>query len=178
MNCKMMGYRLLIVLLSLGLTVSLTRAGQYNRLTSDVTATLEGIKVIHVRVSPIDPDLEKGGISQAKILKNAKQQLQRAGIELLSEKDYDRLRAVRNYPLGQLEVAVASKNMGDVDGMIYSVNVRVRQAVFLSRKPIIKVFAPTWEESTIGCTRDLGVVQASVEDAVGKFIEAYLSVNP
>jgi hypothetical protein len=178
MNNQTRGYKLLIILLSIGLTAAIARAGQYNRLTSDVAATLEGIKSIHVRVAPIDADLSQGGLSQAKILENTKWQLQRAGIKLLSEKEYDRLRAVRNYPLGQLEVTVTFKNAGDIDAKIYSVKVRVRQAVFLSRKPVIKVSAPTWEESTIGYTRELGAIQAGIEDAVAKFINAYRSVNP
>lgn len=178
MNNKTRCYKLLIILLSIGWTAASVQAGQYNQLNSDPADTLQGIKNINVQVAPIDPEFEQEGLSQAKILENTKRQLQRAGIKLLSEKEYDRLRAARNYPLGQLEVTVAFKSTRAVDAKIYSVNVRVRQAVFLSRKPFIKVFAPTWEESTIGYTLDLDVIQAGIEDAVAKFINAYRSVNP
>jgi|GEM_PF-2552715 len=178
MNYRTMSHGFFVLLLFMGLTVSFVQAGQYNRLTSDMNATLEGIKTIYVRVAPIDADLAQQELSQAKILENTNRQVERSGIKLLSEAEYDRLRVVRNYPLGQLEVTVAFKRAGEVEAKIYSVHVRMRQAVFLSRKPVIKVFAPTWEESTIGYTRDWRVIQAGVEDAVGKFIDAYRSVNP
>lgn len=178
MTHKVGWYQVFIILLLLGWTAAFAQAGQYNKLTNNAAATLQGIKSINVQVAPIDVDHEQEGLSQAEILENTKRQLQRAGIKLLSEKEYDRLRAVRNYPLAQLTVAVAVKNTRSDEAKIYSVMVSIRQAVFLSRKPVVQFIGPTWESNTIGYTQDLDVIQEDIKSGVTKFINAYFSANP
>jgi len=63
MNYRTMSHGFFVLLLFMGLTVSFVQAGQYNRLTSDMNATLEGIKTIYVRVAPIDADLAQQELS-------------------------------------------------------------------------------------------------------------------
>lgn len=140
--------------------------------------TLRGLKALNVQVAPIEPGISHEGLTHKRILEDTKRELQKAGIELLSDEEFTRLRRSRSYPLGRLEMMITIKDAGSSDAKIYSTTVRVRQAVFLSRRPVIKVFAPTWEKRTIGYTRDLGPVAEAVRNGVEQFIRDYLSVNP
>ena len=142
------------------------------------TETLRGIKSIYVQVELIDTEIEQEKITSAQIRRETERQLERAWIKVLSEEKYNRLKKPRNYPLGRLDVIVTIKDMQKDDEKLYNVTVRISQIAFLSRAPVIKVFAPTWESVTIGNTRNLGVVLDVVRDGVQGFIDAYLSVNP
>ena len=142
------------------------------------TETLRGIKSIYVQVELIDTEIEQEKITSAQIRRETERQLERAWIKVLSEEKYNRLKKPRNYPLGRLDVLVTIKDMQKDDEKLYNVTVRISQIAFLSRAPVIKVFAPTWESVTIGNTRNLGVVLDVVRDGVQGFIDAYLSVNP
>jgi hypothetical protein len=100
-----------------------------------------------------------------------------AKIKLLPEEEFNRLRRTRNYPLGRLEVIVTIKDMNKDNEKLYSIIIRFSQIAFLSRAPVIKLFAPTWESQTIGYSGDLSVVTEGVKAGVEEFISAYMSVN-
>ena len=140
--------------------------------------TLRGIKSIYVQISPINAEIEQEGLSTAKIKSDTERQLERVGIKLLSEKEFIRLKQPRNYPLGRLEVILTIKDINKDNGKIYNITVRLTQVVFLSRAPVIKLFAPTWESTIIGYSHNLDVISEDVRDGVKEFINAYLSVNP
>jgi hypothetical protein len=139
--------------------------------------TLRGIKSIYVQISPINAGIAQEGLSTAKIKRDTERQLVRAGIKLLSDKEFIRLKQPRNYPLGRLEVIVTIKDIEEDNGKVYNITVRISQIVFLSRAPVIKLFAPTWESTIIGYSHNLDVISKGVNDGVQEFINAYLSVN-
>ena len=140
--------------------------------------TLRGIKSIYVKISPINAGVAQEGLSTAKIQRDTERQLEKAGIKLLSEKEFIRLKQPRNYPLGRLEVLVTIKDIRQDQGKVYNITVRISQIVFLSRAPVMKLFAPTWESTIIGYSHNLDVISDVVRDGVEEFINAYLSVNP
>ena len=141
-------------------------------------ATLRGIKSIYVQISPINAGIAQEGLTTAKIKRDTERQLERAGIKLLSEKEFLRLKQPRNYPLGRLEVLVTIKDIKQDNGKVYNITVRISQIVFLSRAPVIKLFAPTWESTIFGYSHSLEVISDGVREGVEEFINAYLSVNP
>ena len=140
-------------------------------------ATLRGIKSIYLQISPIDSEITQEGLTTAKIQRDTERQLLRAGIKLLSEKEFNRLKQPRNYPLGRLEVIVTIKGIKEGNAKIYNITVRISQIVFLSRAPVIKLFAPTWESTIVGYSHNLDVISEGVRDGVAEFINTYLSVN-
>ena len=140
-------------------------------------ATLRGIKSIYLQISPLNAGITQEGLTTAKIQRDTERQLLRAGIKLLSEKEFNRLKQPRNYPLGRLEVIVTIKNVKEDNAKIYNITVRISQIVFLSRAPVIKLFAPTWESTIIGYSHNLDVISEGVKDGVEEFINAYHSVN-
>ncbi|MBW2002794.1 MAG: hypothetical protein JRI30_09815 [Deltaproteobacteria bacterium] len=174
MDRKLIWFAILIMFLFLGGVDAFAKVGVYSEMNSE---TLRGLRSIYVRVAPIDSKIEQEGLTTSRILRDAERQLQMAKIKLLPEEEFNRLRRTRNYPLGRLEIIVTVKDIKEGNGKIYNIIVRFSQIVFLSRAPVIKLFAPTWESQTVGCSGDLNVITESVKAGVEKFISAYTSVN-
>ena len=174
MDRKLKWLAILMMVLFVGRVDALAKVGVYSEMNSE---TLRGLKSIYVRVAPIDSKIEQEGLTTAQIRRDTERQLQREEIKILPEKEFDRLRRSRNYPLGRLEVIVTIKDMNKDNEKLYSIIIRFSQIAFLSRAPVIKLFAPTWESQTIGYSGDLSVVTEGVKAGVEEFISAYMAVN-
>ena len=174
MDRKLRWLAILIMVLFVGRVDAFAKVGVYSEMNSE---TLRGVKSIYVRIAPIDPKIEQEGFTTAQILRDTERQLQSEGIKLLPEEEFNRLRRTRNYPLGRLEIIVTVKDITEGNGKIYNIIVRFSQIVFLSRAPVIKLFAPTWESQTIGCSGDLSAVTEGVKARVEEFISAYTAAN-
>ena len=174
MDRKLIWFAILIMVLFVGRVDAFAKVGVYSEMNSE---TLSGLRSIYVRVAPIDPKIEQEGLTTARILRDTERQLQREEIKILPEEEFNRLRRTRNYPLGRLEVIVTIKDMNKDNEKLYSIIIRFSQIAFLSRAPVIKLFAPTWESQTIGYSGDLSVVTEGVKAGVEEFISAYMSVN-
>jgi len=174
MDRKLIWFAILIMVLFVGGVDAFAKVGVYSEMNSE---TLRGLKSIYVRVAPIDSTIEQEGLTAAQIRRDTERQLQREEIKLLPEEEFNRLRRTRNYHLGRLEIIVTVKDIKEGNEKIYNIIVRFSQIVFLSRAPVIKLFAPTWESQTIGCSGDLNVITESVKARVEEFISAYMSVN-
>lgn len=167
-------FALLILFFFIFTADTFSLAGQTGELGAK---TLRGIKSIYVQTELIDTEVEWGQITAAQIRKETERQLEKARMKVLSEEKFDRLKQPRNYPLGRLDIVVRVKDLKKDDEKLYNITVRISQIVFLSRAPVIKLFAPTWESIAIGNMRNLDVVLDVVRDGVQAFINAYLSVN-
>ena len=174
MDRKLIWFAILIIVLFVGRVDAFANVGVYSEMNSE---TLRGVRSIYVRVAPIDSKIEQEGLTTARILRDTERQLQREEIKILPEEEFNRLRRTRNYPLGRLEVIVTIKDMNKDNEKLYSIIIRFSQIAFLSRAPVIKLFAPTWESQTIGYSGDLSVVTEGVKAGVEEFISAYMSVN-
>ena len=174
MDRKFIWFAILIMVLFVGGVDAFAKVGVYSEMNSE---TLRGVRSIYVRVAPIDPKIEQEGFTTAQIRRDTERQLQREEIKILPEEEFNRLRRTRNYPLGRLEVIVTIKDMNKDNEKLYSIIIRFSQIAFLSRAPVIKLFAPTWESQTIGYSGDLSVVTEGVKAGVEEFISAYMSVN-
>jgi hypothetical protein len=141
-------------------------------------STLDGIKSIYVLIEPVPREVEKEGLTTRQFRSDAEKKLQKAGIKLLSEEEYDKYKIVRSYPMARLEVITDVQEVkGSEDLRIYNIIVQVRQVVWLGRKPIVNFAGTTWRVQEFGYTRNLNVVRDKVKEAVGQFITAYFSVN-
>ena len=174
MDRKLKWLAILIMVLFVGSVDAFAKVGVYSEMNSE---TLRGIRSIYVRVAPIDPKIEQEGFTTVQIRRDTERQLQMAKIKLLPEEEFNRLRRTRNYPLGRFEIIVTVKDITEGNGKIYNIIVRFSQIAFLSRAPVIKLFAPTWESQTIGFSGDLSVVTEGVKARVEEFISDYMSVN-
>ena len=174
MDRKLRWVAILIMVLFVGRVDAFAKVGVYSEMNSE---TLRGVRSIYVRVAPIDSKIEQEGFTTAQIRRDTERQLQMAKIKLLPEEEFNRLRRTRNYPLGRLEVIVTIKDMNKDNEKLYSIIIRFSQIAFLSRAPVIKLFAPTWESQTIGYSGDLSVIAEGVKARVEEFISAYMEVN-
>ena len=139
--------------------------------------TLEGIRHIYVRVV-MDPEIEKRGLSADQLKQDTEQQLREEGIKILTEEDYSRLKRSVRYPLAGLDVIITLIDIQEMELDIYDIVVKIRQVVFLARRPVIKIFAPTWKEHAVFQSESLGLIRETLKERVDKFLAAYLSVNP
>jgi len=174
MDKKIIGFTVLLMIFFISGVEVFAKVGVYSEMNSE---TLRGLRSIYVWVAPMNSKIEQEGLTTALIQKDAERQLQREGIKLLSEAEFNRLRRSRNYPLGRLEIIVTVKDIKDGNEKIYNITVRFSQIAFLSRAPVIKLFAPTWEKQTIGYSGDLRNVREGVKAGVEAFISAFMSVN-
>jgi hypothetical protein len=139
--------------------------------------TLEGIKNIYVRVA-MDPEIETKGLGADQLKKDTEQQLREAGIKILNEGDFSRLKGSVRYPLAGLDVIITLIDIQEMELDIYDIEVKIRQVVFLARRPVIKILAPTWKDQTVFQSNSLGLIREKLKESVDKFLDAYLSVNP
>ena len=174
MDKKIIGFTVILMILFVGGVDVFAKVGVYSDMNSE---TLRGLRSIYVWVAPMNSKIEKEGLTTALIQEGTERQLQREGIKLLPEAEFNRLRRTRNYPLGRLEIIVTIKDIKEGNEKIYNITVRFSQIAFLSRAPVIKLFAPTWESQTIGYSGDLRKVTEGVKDGVEAFISAFMSVN-
>jgi len=159
------------------LTVMNPGSSVYANDNEQTRATLAGLKGIYVAVAPIDPDIEDEGLTARKTKKNTVRLLEKAGIKVMSDREYDKYKSIRSYPMARLEVIVDVRDVEDKDLQVYNIIVQIRQVVWLARKPVINLVGVTWRNQEFGHSNSLDLVQGKVKDLVKQFIDAYFSVN-
>lgn len=140
-------------------------------------ATLTGLKSVYLRVVPMDPALSKGAQMVRGIRKEVVEQVRRAGLEILDEAKFQKLRLSHAYPMARMDMRIQLIDIGDPDRMVLLVGLVISQRVLLPRKPVMKIWAPTWERRIIGVYRDKETINRMSKDVVRDFITAYSSVN-
>jgi len=142
---------------------------------------LEGLTSIYVQVLPHDgPGDHQKEMGGYRLGYEVERRLSDAGMKILSEEEFQRFLPSRGYPLALVElrtktVPVPAK---DLDVMVFTVTLKLRQSVMLARKPIVKVLAPTWELSDTGAAKDLATVRERVMTAVASLVRDLQSANP
>ena len=140
---------------------------------------LGGLKSVYVQVEPLSPRTEEKGIAAAQLRKTTERQLTKAGIKLLSEREYNNFRLTGSYPMARLDISVNIDEMQVADTPL-SVNlivVKARQQAFLRRKPALRFFATTWQRQEINYSSDVEDVHGALREIVSEFISAYNSAN-
>jgi hypothetical protein len=140
---------------------------------------LGGLKSVYVQVEPVSPETQQKGLAAAQLRRDTERQLSKAGIKLLSEREFNNFRLTGSYPLARLDVSVTIDQL-DVAGTSLNVNVIVvtaRQQALLGRKPSIRFFAITWQRQEISYSNDVADVYEVLRGLVNEFISAYNSAN-
>jgi hypothetical protein len=140
---------------------------------------LGGLKGVYLKVEPFSPEAEEKGIATVQVRKTTEQQLRKAGIKVLSEKEYNNFRLTGTYPMARLDISVSIDEIEVADTPL-SVNfivVKARQQAFLGRKPSIRFFATTWQRQEINYSSDVADVSEALREIVNEFISAYDAAN-
>jgi len=140
---------------------------------------LDGLQKVFVNIAPVSPIIEERGVTGERLKADMEQQLQDAGIEMLSEKEFNRLRRSQNYPLCRLELFAHAVEVQDKGVMIFNIVLQVQQVAFLARKPGVRIYAPSWQKGELSYSYGTGVdsIPKVVKDLTDKFINAFLEAN-
>ena len=140
---------------------------------------LGGLKSVYLQVEPLSPETEGKGIAAAQLRRDTERQLTKAGIKLLSERQFNNFRLTGSYPLVRLDISVTIDEIevGDTSLNVNFIVVKARQQAFLGRKPAIRFFATTWQRQEINYSNDVADVHEVLRDVVNEFISAYNSAN-
>lgn len=113
------------------------------------------------------------GLSGSLLKTDLEAQLDHAGIRVLRDKE--RLNQP-GYPYLYVRLSLLRADPVHT----YSLEVSLNQTVTLTRYPSISIFAPTWWVHAVGVMSplDVSLLRTTVQDYLGKFIQAYQAVNP
>jgi hypothetical protein len=163
----------IVFFFSVCLTPFLTMAAE------DSHAMFQGLKSVYVYVNPVDSKTEQKGIVASQLRKETEQQLRKAGIEVLSDEEFNRFKISLKYPLARLMLSVSMDQIFTEGTAIdvSNITVEVQQAVFLGRNARVSMFATTWERNQISLGGS-AEVQGKMRAFVAEFISAYKAANP
>jgi hypothetical protein len=113
------------------------------------------------------------GLSGSLLKTDLEAQLDHAGIRVLRDKE--RLNQP-GYPYLYVRLSLLRADPIHT----YSLEISLNQTVTLTRYPSISIFAPTWWVHAVGVMSplDVSLLRTTVQDYLGKFIQAYQAVNP
>ena len=157
--------------------------------------TLHGIESVVVIVHPVEAEwqseLAKVGLSENVLQASIEHQLQKAGIQVVSEEESSRsaTEGILNVRLKFSDPEPAKKKYPALDKRedtieevdvkkryVYAIRLNLRQLVSLKRDPAAEAFSITWQAESVGMRR-LAIIKDDIKDLVDVFIEAYVSEN-
>lgn len=141
-------------------------------------AVLSGLTTLHpvIRFAE-DGTLRPGSRTARRLQSDAERMLADAGIQLVDSTEFNRLLGARSYPVAMLELDVRMFGHPDSDLKSYLLSLRIRQSVFLARKPVVRFLGLTWESMDFGVAGDAAFVTGVGRDAVGRLIQDWRDQN-
>jgi len=132
--------------------------------------SLKGIAGFYVSVEPLDPVIEKEGLTANQIRSDVELRLGMAGINVITKEQASQ---TPGKPLLRIDLAIGSKQ-----GLYpYALDISAHQMVKLERDQAVVVYATTWSVGSGGIA-GLTNIRAAVRDLVDELINAWLSMNP
>lgn len=158
--------------------------------------TLQGIQSVVVKVHSVEAEwkteLAKVGLSESALQSSIEHQLQKAGIQIITEGASRRseVEGILNVRIKFNDPEPAQKQFLSLSGKeekievvdtkkkyIYAIRLNLRQLVSLKRDPSAEAFSITWQAESVGMRR-LALIKNDIKSLVDVFIEAYISENP
>jgi hypothetical protein len=138
----------------------------------DERESLKGLSAIYVVVEPIEREIERQGLTREKIRTDTIQRLRKAGIRILSKKEWLKNRAG---PYLYVNLNIQKDPYGVY---FHAFRVELVQKVVLIRDPKLEVFATTWSRQLLGSRGYLSQVRYAIQDAVDLFLRDHGLANP
>jgi hypothetical protein len=147
--------------------------------TQGSESALAGLTTINIRIQYYEEGvLRETSSERAQLQSDAEGLLTEAGLKLVGTAEFDRLVGSRNYPIAMLDMDVRMSKLPETDLHTYLLTLKIRQGAFLSRKPVVRLLASTWETTDFGAAKDFAFVRGVAKDALGKFVQDFQSQNP
>jgi hypothetical protein len=140
---------------------------------------LAGLTTAHVRIFySEDGSIRESGQERNQLAADLERQLADTGLKLVSRDEFERLLSSRGYPIGLLDLEVRTNKISGVDFKIYSVSLKLQQLCYVSRKPVLRFLASTWDITDAGTADDFNGVKKRVNEVIGRFVSDFKSENP
>jgi len=136
--------------------------------------TLRGLQGVSLHVEPLDPQIEKSGLTKNQIQTDTELKLKLAGINVLTGGEF--LKA-SGHPFLYVDVNISMLKT-QITRYLFYIRVELNQEVVLVRTPDTKVSAVTWSTGGWGIDFSIDNIRQTVKTQVDKFINAYLAENP
>jgi hypothetical protein len=142
------------------------------RVVADEKEILQGLEGVRVFVEPIEPEVEKYGLTKKVIQTDTKLQLRQYGIKVLTKEEW---LSTTGMPLLYINVNI------DIREERPAIRVELQEKVLLLREPKRTYYgAVTWHRNEVvlvGLDR-IKDLREVVKDYVSEFINDYLAANP
>jgi len=136
--------------------------------------TLRGLQGIFVYVEPLDPQIEKMGLTRNQIHIDIESKLKLAGINVLTREEFLK---VSGHPYLYVNSNISLLKT-QITRYIFYIRIELNQEVLLARTPETKVSTVTWSTGGWGIDFTLDNIRQIVKTQVDRFINAYLTENP
>lgn len=177
MNRKTLFALTFIAFLCVGGTASLLFA-EIQRISGAEDA-LAGLTTLQPRIRYYeDGSLRETNPATIELQSDVERILTDAGVKLVGKDEFERLVASRSYPIGLLDIEVRMSAPREMDVRTYILSIKVRQAVFLARKPVVRFLASSWESLDFGDAKNFSFVRDVAKDALGRLVQDLRAQNP
>jgi hypothetical protein len=157
----------------LGLLICLETVG-FAQDDEETRRTLRGLKEIFLYVEPLDPQIEKMGLTRNQIQTDTESRLKLAGIHVQAGEDFLRGKG-HPYLYVNANISVLKTQ---ITRYLFYIRIELNQEVLLVRTPETKVSTVTWSAGGWGIDFGLDNIRQTVKTQVDKFIDAFLAENP
>ena len=140
----------------------------------DTRPTLRGLKEIFLYVDPLDPQIEKMGLTRNQIQMDTESKLKLAGIKVQPGKEFAKS---RGHPYLYVNVNISMLKT-QITRYLFYIRIELNQEVALVRTPDVRVSTATWSTGGWGIDFSLDNIRQTVTTQVDKFINAFLAENP
>jgi hypothetical protein len=143
---------------------------------SDQKESLKGLKGIGIFIEPLNPEMEKSGVSKNQIREQVELKISQAGIRVIN--NAERLNEPGK-PYLYVNLNAYSWREEVIYG--YSLKVELNQLVLLDRDRMRGCFGPTWTTGSagiLGANKFIGFLREELAESLDKFVRDYLAVNP
>jgi len=140
----------------------------------DTRRTLRGLKEIFLYVEPLDPQIEKMGLTRSQIQMDTESKLRLAGINVQPGEEFAKS---RGHPYLYVNVNISMLKT-QITRYLFYIRIEFNQEVALVRTPDARVSTATWSTGGWGIDFSLDNIRQTVTAQVDKFINAFLAENP
>jgi len=158
------------------IVITVCVGGVWARVVTEPKDVLAGLQGMYVVVEDFDLDAKEAGLTEEKIRADVELKLRLAGIKVLSVEEG---LATKSKAFLYVDVTTVKEKLHQE--YAGSVEVSLRERVYLARDPETITLAATWDKIGIGLgSSDIAKrkIRESIKDLVDEFINDYLAANP
>ena len=142
----------------------------------DNEKSLQGLQGVYILVEDLPGIVEQAGLDSATIRIDVELKLRLAGIKVLTQEETLKQAGA---PYLYINVNINKQTLRDIASS--EILCELYQTVHLTRDESISLEASTWRVTSVGPVERRNIAsytRDSVKDAVDRFVNAYMSVNP